>query len=297
MKHKTLFSYLSIVIILSAAFIFVVKLLGQQGHFLVGLYMLVPAIAAIITRIFFHDKKFKDANLKLGKLKHWLFFWAIAIGITSLSYAIFTMLGAISWDFSGQTFLSQLSESEQMAPFGQEMTELPEGMTPFMMLILFAIGGLTVFSIMPGIIMGFGEEFGWRGLMFPALYKIKPWVAFIIGGLIWYAWHMPLGIVLPQTESFSILPSVFNYLFVGIATICNFIFLAYVYIKTESIWITSFTHIVLNNSAISFSYFASVTDQFMGNLGLMITMLIVVGVLYFKKEFIIFKEYFNKMRT
>ena len=297
MKHKALFSYLSIVIILSAAFIFVVKLLGQQGHFLVGLYMLVPAIAAIITRIFFHDKKFKDANLKLGKLKHWLFFWAIAIGITSLSYAIFTMLGAISWDFSGQTFLSQLSESEQMAPFGQEMTELPEGMTPFMMLILFAIGGLTVFSIMPGIIMGFGEEFGWRGLMFPALYKIKPWVAFIIGGLIWYAWHMPLGIVLPQTESFSILPSVFNYLFVGIATICNFIFLAYVYIKTESIWITSFTHIVLNNSAISFSYFASVTDQFMGNLGLMITMLIVVGVLYFKKEFIIFKEYFNKMRT
>jgi len=297
MKHKTLFSYLSIVIILSAAFIFVVKLLGQQGHFLVGLYMLVPAIAAIITRIFFHDKKFKDANLKLGKLKHWLFFWAIAIGITSLSYAIFTMLGAISWDFSGQTFLSQLSESEQMAPFGQEMTELPEGMTPFMMLILFAIGGLTVFSIMPGIIMGFGEEFGWRGLMFPALYKIKPWVAFIIGGLIWYAWHIPLGIVLPQAESFSILQSVFNYLFLGIGTICNFIFLAYVYTKTESIWITSFTHIVLNNSAISFSYFASVTDKFMANLGLMITMLIVVGVLYFKKEFIIFKEYFNKMRT
>lgn len=292
MKNKSLIAYLVIITLISTIFVMLMKMLGQQGNYLAGVYMLTPAIAAIITRVFFHNQKFKDANLKLGKLKHWFLFWGVAIGITLLSYLIFTLLGAIVWDFSGQTFLSKLSE--QMASFGQNMTELPKGMTPFMMLLFFAIGGLTIFNIMPGIIMGFGEEFGWRGLMFPALYKIKPWIAFIVGGLIWYAWHIPLGLVLPATESLKIWQSVLNYMFLGTGTICSFIFLAYIYVKTESIWITSFVHIVLNNSARSFSYFVSVTDQFMANLGLMITMLIVVAVLYFSKEWKIFRNYFNK---
>lgn len=292
MKNKSLIAYLVIITLLSTVFVTLMKMLGQQGNYLAGLYMFTPAIAAIITRIFFHNEKFKDANLKLGKLKHWFVFGGVAIGITFLSYLVFTILGAITWDFSGQTFLSKFSE--QMASFGQTMTDLPEGMTPSMMLLLFAIGGLTIFNIMPGIIMGFGEEFGWRGLVFPVLYKIKPWIAFIVGGLIWYAWHIPLGLVLPATKSLGIWQSVLNYMFLGIGTICSFVFLAYIYVKTESIWITSFVHIVLNNSARSFSYFVSVTDQFMANFGLMITMLIVVGILYFSKEWKIFENYFNK---
>jgi membrane protease YdiL (CAAX protease family) len=39
---------------------------------------------------------------------------------------------------------------------------------------------------------------GWRGLLLPRLYAIRPWVAFVIGGLIWYAWHLPLNLVIPQ---------------------------------------------------------------------------------------------------
>lgn len=47
---------------------------------------------------------------------------------------------------------------------------------PQMMLLLYFIGGLTVFNILPGVITGFGEEFGWRGLMFPLMYRIRPWL-------------------------------------------------------------------------------------------------------------------------
>ncbi|MDH7514338.1 MAG: hypothetical protein QHI48_00480 [Bacteroidota bacterium] len=55
------------------------------------------------------------------------------------------------------------------------------------MLIVFFIGGLTVFHILPGLLNGFGEEFGHRGFVFPLLYWEKPWAVFVVGGLIWYA--------------------------------------------------------------------------------------------------------------
>jgi hypothetical protein len=35
------------------------------------------------------------------------------------------------------------------------------------MLMIYFVGGLTIFNLVPGIITGFGEEFGHRGFMFP----------------------------------------------------------------------------------------------------------------------------------
>src|SRR5690606_15028948 len=131
-------------------------------------YMLTPAIAALITRLFFYEKKFQDANLRLGKLGDYGRFWLISLGITALSYVFFTLLGAVRWDLTGNEFLRRLSE--QFASVGQDMeASLPPGFTPQMMLLIYSIGGLTVFNVFPGIIAGFGEEFGHRGFMFPAL--------------------------------------------------------------------------------------------------------------------------------
>ncbi|GAW91700.1 CPBP family intramembrane glutamic endopeptidase [Calderihabitans maritimus] len=293
MKHKSLIIYLVITTVLSAGFIVLMKFVGQKGFFLAQFYMLGPAIAAIITRAFFYENKFKDANLKIGKPKYYLQFWAIASGITVLSYVIFTLLGAISWDFTGQSFLDNLAK--QLASTGQDINKnLPPGFTPQMMLWLFFIGGLTIFNLFPGIITGFGEEFGWRGFMFPQLYKIKPWVAFIIGGLIWYAWHIPLVLLFPQTYGYTLWQTMLNVVTLAIGSICTFTFLAYVYIKTENIFVTSVAHITLNNSARSFAYFAIVQNQLLANIGLTITMLIVVAVLFYSKKLKVFEEYFKK---
>jgi hypothetical protein len=48
----------------------------------------------------------------------------------------------------------------------------------------------------------------------------------------------------------------------------------------------------MNNSAASFSYFAVVQNQMLANLGLTLTMIIVVAVLYYTKELAVFAEYF-----
>jgi len=292
MKKSPLAIYFIILFALCAAVIIGAKMLGQQGAYLAQFYMLTPAIAAIITRLFFYEPKFTDANLRFGKLSDYFRFWIASIGITALSYVFFTLLGGITWDFTGQVFLNRLAE--QFAAAGQDINaSLPPGFTPMMMLMIFFIGGLTIFNILPGIITGFGEEFGHRGFMFPHLYRIKPWMGIIVGGLIWYVWHLPLALVLPQTAQYPLWQNLLNFIILAVGSICTFTYLAYVYVKSRSIWVTSLAHIAMNNSAASFSYFAVIQNQVLANVGLTLTMIIVVAVLYFKKELEIFPKYFQ----
>ena len=130
--------------------------------------------------------------------------------------------------------------------------------------------------------------------MFPGLYQIKPWVGIIIGGLIWYAWHLPLALVIPQIAQYPLWQDLFNFIALAVGAVCTFIYLAYVYVKSRSIWVTSLAHIAMNNSAQSFSYFAVVQNQILANLGVVLTMIIVVAVLYFKKELDVFPKYFQE---
>ena len=292
MKHKSLIIYFVILTILCATFIMGARALGEQGMYLAQGYMMTPAVAAIITRLFFHEQKFRDANLRFGRIKDYLKFWLISVGITALSYVFFTLFGSITWDFTGQAFLDRLAQ--QFEAVGQDMVaSLPPGFTPQMMLMIYFIGGLTIFNILPGIITGFGEEFGHRGFMFPMLYRIKPWIGLLVGGLIWFAWHLPLALVLPQAADTPLGENILNFIILGIGSICTFVFLAYIYVKSRSVWVTSLAHIAMNNSASSFSYFTVLQNQLLANIGLTLTMLIVVIVLYYKNELKTFKEYFE----
>ena len=292
MKHKSLIIYFVILTILCTAFIAGAKALGEQGMYLAQGYMMTPAMAALITRLFFHEEKFRDANLRLGRLSDYGKFWLASLGITVLSYFFFTLLGAISWDFTGNVFLERLAE--QFAAAGQDMeSTLPPGLTPQTMLLIYFIGGLTIFNILPGIITGFGEEFGHRGFMFPALYRIKPWVGILIGGFIWYAWHWPVALLFPQNNAFTSSQYALNFIILGIGSICAFIYLAYVYVKTHSVWVTSVAHIVMNKSSSAFSYFAVVQNQLLANLGLALAMLIVATILYRRNALRTFEEYFR----
>ncbi len=128
MQNKSLISYFIILIILCSAFIILMKFLGQSGAYLAQAYMLSPAIAALITRAFFYEKKFSDANIRFGRLKHYLIFWLFSFGITAFSYLMYTFLGAVSWDFTGETFLINLQQ--QFSMMGQDMEDtLPAGFT------------------------------------------------------------------------------------------------------------------------------------------------------------------------
>jgi membrane protease YdiL (CAAX protease family) len=291
MRSRPLIAYLVLVTLISGGFVIGMKTMGKSGFYLAGPYMLGPAIAAIITRLFFYPERFADAHLRFGRWQHYLRFWGISLGVVLLSFLVYTLLGSISWDLSGDTFLAQLKE--QMALSGKQIDDLPAGLSPRMMLVIFFIGGLTVFNV-PMIIAGFGEEFGWRGFMFPQLCRSRLVVGFVVGGLIWFAWHIPLVLITPATADFSAWQHVGNGIVLAIGSICTFVFFAYVYAKSRTIWVVSLAHAAFNNGARSLSYFARVENQLLANLGLTVTMLAVVAVLYFRKDLEVFKGFLSE---
>jgi membrane protease YdiL (CAAX protease family) len=291
MKNHPLAVYLLLVALISAGFVAGMKLVGNTGQYLAGPYMFGPAIAAIITRVFFYRPKFSDAHLGFGRWQNYLGFWGATLCIVLVSYVVYTILGAVSWDFSGDTFLAQLKT--QMALSDRNIEDLPAGLTPKVMLVIFFLGGLTVFNI-PMIVVGFGEEFGWRGFMFPQLCRRRLARGLVIGGLIWFAWHVPLVLIVPSTSDLSMWQHVFNGIALAVGSICTFVFFAYAYAKSGTIWVASLVHAVFNNGSRSFSYFVNVENQVLANLGLAITMLAVVGVLYFRKEFKVFEVFLSE---
>jgi hypothetical protein len=70
----------------------------------------------------------------------------------------------------------------------------------------------------------------------------------------------------------------------AIGSICTHTFLAYVYVKSENVWVASVAHITLDNVARSFAYFIILQNQTLANIGLTVTMLIVVAVFIFPKN-------------
>ncbi|MFA5859728.1 MAG: CPBP family intramembrane glutamic endopeptidase [Elusimicrobiota bacterium] len=284
---------MAIVVIISAMFFITIKVVGQKAYFLAQFYMLTPTLAAIIVRAFIHPQRFEDAHLKFGQLKDYLVFWCTALGITLIIFIVYTLTGAVTWDFTGSAFLKQLEQ--YIVSTGKTMEEsLPKGVTPTMMLLTYFFGGLTVLNIFPGVITGFAEEFGWRGLMFPELYKISPFAGFIIGGLIWFLWNAPMALIIPMPAELKLWETTGNIIVLGIGSVCTFIFLAYVYIKTRNIWVVSITHMTLNNSSHAFMYYCVMKNQLLANTMLSLTMAGIVLVLYFTGEHKVFEEYFGK---
>jgi hypothetical protein len=290
MKNKSLITYFVILVILCAGFVVGARMMGRQGVYLAGSYMLTPAIAALFTRLFFHKPRFKDAHLRFGRGRDYLRFWLYSLGITALSFLLFTLAGSIRWDFSGKIFLDLLAQ--QFAATGQDMTaSLPPGFTPQMMLWLFVIGGLTVFNIMPGLVSGFGEEFGHRGIMFPLLLSDKPWLGLLLGGSLWYLWHLPLVFILPTAAPVPLWQTVLGHIAGIIGSVCTHTYLCYIYAKSRSIFVPSIAHIAMNNASRSLAYFVVIQNQFTANLVQYMAMVLVIAFLYYRKELKVIPEF------
>src|SRR5512143_1958490 len=119
MKSSSLVIYLVILIALCAAVVGGALALGRQGAYLAQFYMLTPAVAALVTRLFFYKPRFSDANLRFGRVRDYLRYWLFALGMVALYSAAYTALRAVKWDFSGDIFLGRLAQ--QFAAAGQDM--------------------------------------------------------------------------------------------------------------------------------------------------------------------------------
>lgn len=137
--------------------------------------MLYPAIANIVTRVITKEgveEHYLKANFKKNK---WVYVAAVILPL------LMGFGNALAMHFI-------FDRNTDMAAYFDGMLGEVGGMKAFIAVILTAY-----MKTVPLLIMGFGEEFGWRAYLTPKLEKLMPrWGACCVTGAIWAIWHAPL---------------------------------------------------------------------------------------------------------
>ena len=174
-EKRTLALYLIIVFAISIPIEILWIIFGEAGTGLAALLMLLPAIVAIILKLIFFRKE-PLLGLGLGKKPvYYLLALVIPLVYIGLSYSLY-------WLFTPEAFAGT-------GVFVEEISAAFKVQNPNAAFIFMAIA----VSILSNTPITFGEEVGWRGFMFPIMYKL--WgrnKALITSGLIWAAWHLPV---------------------------------------------------------------------------------------------------------
>jgi membrane protease YdiL (CAAX protease family) len=182
---------------------------------------LVGAIALVCLRVAGGRESFARAGLTFGRPLHWTVF---GTGL-ALLYA---------------------AESALNAAFG--LGARPDAGVGMSGSILILVGvGAVVVDPFVGIVVAFGEEYGWRGFMQGELVALGRVRGVLAVGVVWGLWHAPL---IAMGHNYPGRPVAGIPLMVAFTTLLAFV-LGYAVLKTGSVWLAAFLH-ALNNSVSSF---------------------------------------------
>lgn len=119
------------------------------------------------------------------------------------------------------------------------------------LVIFAAFGYITIFNLLPTMILAVGEEIGWRGFLVPELTK---WIGFyrasLLSGLIWSLWHWP-GI-LTDSYGFANTPIAYRLACFTALVVTSGIIMAWLRMKSGSIWPVAIMHTTHNGAVQAF---------------------------------------------
>jgi len=197
--------------------------------------MLAPGLLGMLLVIILRLRGGKDTfaavGMAGGKPKLWLLF---GVGILL---------------FAGlQTLLSWLFKMGQTVDLGALLAQTPApGMTPALLFVLVTVQTLLLGPFL-GLLVTFGEEYGWRGYLQPALSALGRVRAVALVGIIWGIWHWP---VIWMGYNYPGHPWLGSLLMVLVSLGLAFL-LGYAVLKAKGVWIAAFLHALVNQS---FSFF------------------------------------------
>lgn len=203
-------------------------------------YMLFPLIAVFIVQKLIYKEAFARPLLLTSKPSWW---WLVAMFLPMLLVALTALVAMLfpgtTLDLSLENYLNMLDPASA-AP----MKDLFE-VLPFHPLWLLAVqsfvGGITLNAV-----FAFGEEIGWRGFLLRELRALGFWKASLLIGLFWGPWHAPLTLF--AGHNYPSTP-VFGVLMMTIFCMLSSPILAFLTIKSRSIFPAAFFHGVMNGSA------------------------------------------------
>lgn len=234
MFTKPVLTFCSLAFALSWGLFFSLLPLGvfkTASTFAIGaaLFMLGPAIAALIcARIFDKGHMLKTLALK-PKWNHWMVFaWAIPL-LICLSALCLSLLGK---DIHLVSLREGLLSSGALPP----STILPANMDIILLLQAVLLG-----AAINGVLL-ISEELGWRGFLWSKLIAHGFWKTALFTGVVWGVWHAPL---IYMGHNYPGLPIIGIFLMVGFTLLISPI-IGYVRLKNGSVWAASLFHGTLN---------------------------------------------------
>ena len=223
-----------------------VKNPGKVGNsvFRIGMViaMYVPILIAFIL-----NKTLKGMGWK-PKLKgniRWIF-WAILVPavVVILGAVLFYVLYPDLFDSTASSYLRKQGEDLGVDMIGQLESQ---GITPRLYAGITLISSVTYGGFI-NMFVAVGEEAGWRGFLYTELRKgfgrVSTW---IIGGVIWAAFHFPVMIIGGYEYGTDYLGApVLGLIVFSINCIANGLLHEIIYDKTKCIWFPALLHGVLN---------------------------------------------------
>ena len=213
----------------------------------------IPAIAVIISGAGFKKLGFKPKKAFLIPV-------ALLVPqiLTWIGTAIYFLIFPDSFRIGFDGFLSQLpSELTSMVDYSS--------IDPKIFVIAMTIMSLTVIPVSQ-ILPGFGEEAGWRGVMYPFLKeRLGKTAGRIAGGILWGIWHWPLILIgnYFYGNEYSGFP-VLGPVMICVALMAYGILIDWLYEKTGSIIVPSIAHAAMNAAAMPVLFLSDVQNSLLG---------------------------------
>lgn len=216
-----------------------------QFQLIAGAMMFTPAIAAVVMVLIARRSRTFSLGLGLKPVGRTILLSVIAVfafpALTLLAVVIAWMLGAIPLDWANLSGYRAGLES-LLAVAGPDAQELLD--VPIHLLALLQVLNIPLNTLLAAVIV-FGEEFGWRGWLLPALRPLGVWPALIASGVIWGLWHSPiilLGYNFGRTDITGVLMMIVFCVLSGIV-------LGWLRLRSGNLWPAVFAHAAINASA------------------------------------------------
>jgi membrane protease YdiL (CAAX protease family) len=201
------------------------------------IFSVIGLVLLLVLRWRGGPQSFAGAGMAFGKIRIWLLYGLAMV----LFYGLQTLLNYV---FKFGT----LADFTKLYPAGATAAIPPMALLASTFLSAVIIGPFL------GLIITFGEEYGWRGYLQSELVHLGRIRGVGLLGIIWGVWHWP---IIWMGHNYPGEPVLGSLLMTGYMVVLAY-FLAYAVFKSKGVWTAAYLH-ALNNQAMGFFMAAVVT--------------------------------------
>jgi len=194
-------------------------------------------ILLVVLRLVGGKDAFAGAGLAGGKARVWLLYG----------------LGLVAY-YGLQTFLNYIFKMGQVVDLSTAFPQMAAANLPAAALMPIMALNTVIIGPFLGLIIAFGEEYGWRGYLQTELIRLGRIRGVFLLGVIWGIWHWP---IIWMGYNFPGQPLLGSLAMVALGIIFAYFF-AYSVFKSQGVWTAAYLH-ALNNQALSFFFMAVVS--------------------------------------